>query len=161
MSEEEVTMGEAENRSTERNSMAESIDQTGSIESVLTLLSERIEEQNKLLREQLAYHRSIRERVIAGMWMGLGTVLGATVLFTLLAVAVRPLLRPLSSLSWVGPIVDRVLEDMESRQRRAPFYRQDQPSQPTRTEEKSKQSEPVEETRTDDDSPKRSLPGRP
>ncbi len=139
----------------------EAID-AGQLEQVLVHLSERIEEQNRLLREQLAYHRSIRERIIAGMWMGLGTVVGATVLFTLLAVAVRPLLKPLSNLSWVGPIVDRVLEDMESRQRRAPYYRQDAPL-PERAKDSSEgpPSEPSADESKDINAPYKSVPGKP
>lgn len=130
------------------------------LEVVLLQLSSRINEQNDLLREQLAYHRSIRERIVAGMWMGLGTVLGATVLFTLLAVAVRPLLKPLSNFSWVGPIVDRVLEDMESRQRRAPYYRQDAPApDPKPAANPSNPAVPVQEESVDENVPKRSLPG--
>jgi len=130
-----------------------------SIESVLIQLSERIDEQNKLLREQLAYHRSIRERIIAGMWMGLGTVFGATVLFTLLALVVRPLLQPLSNMSWVGPIVDRVLEDMESRQRRAPYYRQEQPTPPVSSQGSGDKVEETNPIQPDESAPKRSLPG--
>lgn len=68
--------------------------------------------QNDLLQEWHENQRSFRKRFIAGMWTGFGTVIGATVVVSLLVLA----LRPLGSINWISPIVNRVIDDLETRQ---------------------------------------------
>jgi hypothetical protein len=51
------------------------------------------------------------KRLVAGLWTGLGTVLGATVVVSLLVV----MLKPLAEVDWVGPIVNRVIDSLDRR----------------------------------------------
>lgn len=49
--------------------------------------------------------------MIAGLWTGLGTVLGATVVVS----GIVLMLKPLSKTDWIGPIVDKVISALENR----------------------------------------------
>lgn len=49
--------------------------------------------------------------MVAGLWTGLGTVLGATVVVS----GIVLLLKPLSKTDWIGPIVDKVISALENR----------------------------------------------
>ncbi len=80
------------------------------IESIDTL-NKRIDRQNELLAAYLKNQSSIRSRMVAGLWTGLGTVLGATVLVSILVL----MLKPLAKIDWISPIVDRVIDALESR----------------------------------------------
>ncbi|MBI1333581.1 MAG: hypothetical protein GC165_11970 [Armatimonadetes bacterium] len=86
-------------------------EQEKSLIKSLDTLSERIERQNQLLAAFLKNQSSFRSRMTAGLWTGLGTVLGATVLVSLVIL----ILRPLSHIDWISPIVDRVIDALESR----------------------------------------------
>ncbi|MEI8281550.1 MAG: DUF5665 domain-containing protein [Armatimonadota bacterium] len=48
---------------------------------------------------------------MAGLWTGLGTVLGATVIVS----GIVLVLKPLSKTDWIGPIVDKVINALENR----------------------------------------------
>jgi Domain of unknown function (DUF5665) len=74
-------------------------------------LSDRIDKQNTILASFLKSQTSIKMRLIAGLWTGLGTVLGATVVVS----GIVLLLKPLSKIDWISPIVDKVIVALESR----------------------------------------------
>jgi hypothetical protein len=78
----------------------------------LSELHETIQKQNVLIEQMIQSQTSFRSRLIAGLWTGLGTVLGATVMVSLL-VAV---LKPLANIEWISPIVDKVVNDLQTRQ---------------------------------------------
>lgn len=77
----------------------------------IVMLSERIEKQNELLASFLKNQTSFRSRMVAGLWTGLGTVLGATVVVS----GIILMLKPLSKIDWISPIVDKVITALESR----------------------------------------------
>jgi Domain of unknown function (DUF5665) len=79
--------------------------------TAIETLNERIDKQNDLLASFLKSQTSIKMRLIAGLWTGLGTVLGATVVVSGLILA----LKPLSKIDWISPIVDKVITALESR----------------------------------------------
>lgn len=74
-------------------------------------LTEQVESQNKLLRQFVESQTHFGKRLVAGLWTGLGTVLGATVVVSLIVLA----LRPLAQVDWVGPIVNRVIDSLDRR----------------------------------------------
>lgn len=74
-------------------------------------LNQRIEKQNELLAAFVRNQSSFKARVTAGLWTGFGTVLGATVLVSLLILA----LKPLAKVDWISPIVNRVIDTLENR----------------------------------------------
>lgn len=74
-------------------------------------LTTQVEAQNKLLAEFVASQTHFGRRLVSGLWTGLGTVLGATVVVSLLIVV----LRPLAQVDWVGPIVNRVIDSLDRR----------------------------------------------
>lgn len=86
-------------------------EQEKSLQESIDHLSSRIDRQNELLGLFLQNQRSFKSRLAAGLWTGLGTVLGATVLVSVLILA----LKPLSKIDWISPIVDRVIDALESR----------------------------------------------
>ena len=71
----------------------------------------QVEEQNKLLKQITDNQTHFGKRLVAGLWTGLGTVLGATVVVSLLVV----MLKPLAEVDWVGPIVNRVIDSLDRR----------------------------------------------
>ena len=79
--------------------------------AVLETLSERIDRQNTIMASFLRSQTSFRMRLIAGLWTGLGTVLGATVVVS----GIILLLKPLSKIDWISPIVDKVISALENR----------------------------------------------
>jgi hypothetical protein len=74
-------------------------------------LSDRIDRQNTLLAAFLRNQSSFKSRLTAGLWTGLGTVLGATVVVS----GIVLMLKPLSKGEWIGPIVDKVISALENR----------------------------------------------
>lgn len=90
---------------------ADSSSELLSANALLRELIDKVEQQNNLLQQQLTNQRSVRERVLAGLWTGLGTVLGATVLVSLLIYG----LKPLSRVEWISPIVSKIVEDLETK----------------------------------------------
>ncbi len=74
-------------------------------------LNERIEKQNTLLAAFLQNQSSFKGRIVAGLWTGLGTVLGATVVVS----GIVLMLKPLAKIDWISPIVDKVISALESR----------------------------------------------
>ena len=54
---------------------------------------------------------AFKARMLAGLWTGLGTVLGATVVVS----GIVLMLKPLSKTDWIGPIVDKVISALENR----------------------------------------------
>ena len=90
-------------------------------------LNERIDSQNTLLAAVIKSQTSIKTRLIAGLWTGLGTVLGATVVVSGLVLV----LKPLAKVDWISPIVDKVINALENRgsnprsQRAVSIYDQD------------------------------------
>jgi hypothetical protein len=74
-------------------------------------LSRLVEKQNQALEELTAVQGSFRKRLVAGLWTGFGTVLGATVMVSVLVIV----LKPLANVQWISPIVHRVIEDLETR----------------------------------------------
>lgn len=81
------------------------------LREALDRLTTRVEEQNKLLKQFVESQTHFSKRLVAGLWTGLGTVLGATVVVSLLIFALRPLAR----VDWVGPIVNRVIDSLDRR----------------------------------------------
>ncbi len=79
--------------------------------TAIETLNARIERQNDLLASFLKNQSSFRARLIAGLWTGLGTVLGATVIVS----GIVLMLKPLSKTDWIGPIVDKVINALENR----------------------------------------------
>ena len=69
-------------------------------------LTSKIEQQNKILADFVEVQTSFRRRVLAGIWTGLGTVFGATVVVSFLIIA----LRPLTKLEWIKPVVGKVID---------------------------------------------------
>lgn len=87
--------------------------------SAIETLNARIEKQNTLLTAYLKSQTSVKLRIVAGLWTGLGTVLGATVVVS----GIVLVLKPLAKIDWISPIVDKVISSLEhrtddSRQRR-------------------------------------------
>ena len=79
--------------------------------NAIETLNVRIERQNDLLAAFLKNQTSFRARLVAGLWTGLGTVLGATVIVS----GIVLMLKPLSKTDWIGPIVDKVINALENR----------------------------------------------
>jgi hypothetical protein len=75
-------------------------------------LIKHVEENNRLMSLYIESQTSFRRRVIAGLWTGLGTVVGATVMVSVLVLA----LKPLANVQWISPIVKKVIDDLETRQ---------------------------------------------
>lgn len=75
-------------------------------------LSAQVAQQNELLTAYVRNQKSVKERVFAGLWTGLGTVLGATLVVS----GIVLVLKPLSKIDWISPIVDKVIESLEHRQ---------------------------------------------
>ena len=86
-------------------------DQEKSLQKTIEHLSTKIDRQNELLALYIHNQTSFRARLTAGLWTGLGTVLGATVLVYLVVLV----LKPLSKTDWIGPIVDKVISALENR----------------------------------------------
>ncbi len=74
-------------------------------------LNERIDRQNSLLAGFIKSQTSFKTRLIAGLWTGLGTVLGATVVVS----GIILVLKPLAKVDWISPIVDKVINALENR----------------------------------------------
>lgn len=79
--------------------------------AAIETLNERIDRQNTLLAAFLRNQSSFKARLVAGLWTGLGTVLGATVIVS----GIVLMLKPLSKTDWIGPIVDKVISALENR----------------------------------------------
>ena len=79
--------------------------------AAIEMLNERIDRQNTLLAAFLKNQSSFKSRLVAGLWTGLGTVLGATVVVS----GIVLMLKPLSKTDWIGPIVDKVINALENR----------------------------------------------
>ena len=86
-------------------------EQKPELQDAIERLTTQVEAQNKLLREFIESHTHFGKRLVAGLWTGLGTVLGATVVVSLLIVV----LKPLAEVDWVGPIVNRVIDSLDRR----------------------------------------------
>ena len=86
-------------------------DQEKSLQETIEHLSSRIDRQNELIALWVKNQSSFKARLAAGLWTGLGTVLGATVLVYLVVLV----LKPLSKTDWIGPIVDKVISALENR----------------------------------------------
>ncbi|HLO99233.1 MAG TPA: DUF5665 domain-containing protein [Fimbriimonas sp.] len=82
------------------------------LEDLIADLTKEVRKQNILLGEWHENQRSFRKRFAAGVWTGLGTVVGATVMVSLVVLV----LRPLGNINWISPIVNRVIDDLETRQ---------------------------------------------
>lgn len=74
-------------------------------------LTEKIDRQNEILTDFIKGQSSFRTRIIAGIWTGLGTVLGATVVVSLLVI----MLKPLTKLDWIAPVVGRVIDELQTK----------------------------------------------
>lgn len=74
-------------------------------------LASKIEQQNKILADFIEVQTGFRRRVLAGIWTGLGTVFGATVVVSFLIIA----LRPLTKLEWIKPVVGKVIDELQTR----------------------------------------------
>lgn len=74
-------------------------------------LTEKIDQQNEILSGFIKGQSSFRTRIMAGIWTGLGTVLGATVVVSLVVL----LLKPLTKLDWIAPVVGRVIDELQTR----------------------------------------------
>ncbi len=81
------------------------------LQQAIEKLTTQVEAQNKLLKEFVESQTHFGKRLIAGLWTGLGTVLGATVVVSLLIL----ILKPLAQVDWVGPIVNRVIDSLDRR----------------------------------------------
>jgi hypothetical protein len=79
--------------------------------TAIETLNERIDKQNSLLADFIKNQTSFKARLVAGLWTGLGTVLGATVVVS----GIVLLLKPLAKVDWINPIVDKVINALESR----------------------------------------------
>ena len=101
-------------------------DQEKSLVESIESLNQRLDRQNKLLDAYVKNQSSFKGRFIAGLWTGLGTVLGATVLVSMLIL----MLKPLSKVDWISPIVNRVIDALESRSA-SPRHRIDRTDPPT------------------------------
>jgi hypothetical protein len=86
-------------------------EQKPELQDAIERLTTQVEAQNKLLREFVESQTHFGKRLVAGLWTGLGTVLGATVVVSLLIVV----LKPLAEVDWVGPIVNRVIDSLDRR----------------------------------------------
>lgn len=86
-------------------------EQKPELQEAIERLSTQVEAQNKLLKEFVESQTHFGKRLVAGLWTGLGTVLGATVVVSLLVV----MLKPLAEVDWVGPIVNRVIDSLDRR----------------------------------------------
>lgn len=94
-----------------------------------------LERELRLLRDALDRNTraqiSLRRRFLIGLVQGLGAVLGATVLLSL----VLGLLRPFTSLDVVGPIVERVMKILEEHQTESRMPGSSAPPSGSRNEE--------------------------
>jgi hypothetical protein len=79
--------------------------------AAIDTLSERIDKQNELLAAFIKNQSSFKARLVAGLWTGLGTVLGATVIVS----GIILMLKPLAKIDWISPIVDKVINALENR----------------------------------------------
>ena len=86
-------------------------EQNSELQEAIAKLTTQVEAQNKLLQEVVESQTHFGKRLVAGLWTGLGTVLGATVVVSLLIV----MLKPLAEVDWVGPIVNRVIDSLDRR----------------------------------------------
>ncbi len=86
-------------------------EQKPELQEAIERLTTQVEAQNKLLKEFVESQTHMGKRLVAGLWTGLGTVLGATVVVSLLVV----MLKPLAEVDWVGPIVNRVIDSLDRR----------------------------------------------
>jgi hypothetical protein len=84
----------------------------GELQRSLDTLTRQIEKQNELLFQFVENQTNFRKRIVAGIWTGLGTVLGATVMVSVVVLA----LKPLANVQWISPIVKKVIDDLETRQ---------------------------------------------
>lgn len=78
---------------------------------ILVELCRRLEEHNALLTRQLAYAQNWRIILRNGIIAGLGGVLGATLVVSVL----MGVLRPLQGLDRLGPILERLEQDIKKR----------------------------------------------
>lgn len=81
------------------------------LQDAIEKLTKQVEAQNKLLSELVEAQTHFGKRLVGGLWTGLGTVLGATVVASLLVT----MLRPLAKVDWVEPIVNRVIDSLDRR----------------------------------------------
>jgi hypothetical protein len=79
--------------------------------AAMVKLTEKIDQQNEILNGFIKGQTSFRSRILAGMWTGLGTVLGATVVVSLLVL----MLKPLTKLDWIAPVVGKVIDELQMR----------------------------------------------
>ena len=79
------------------------------------LLAE-LKENNRLLKLNARVMGAFRDRFLAGLWTGFGTVVGATVL---IAVVIR-ILAPLASIDRIGPYIKDVQDLLERPKNAAP-----------------------------------------
>lgn len=84
------------------------------MEDPQSLLLTEIRRQNQLLEAQLTNQRDWKLALRNGVLAGLGSVLGATVVVSLLLWALRPFHR----LEAIGPFLERLNESVEKRDNR-------------------------------------------
>ncbi len=80
-------------------------------------LIHQIKTQNELLRSQIRYLSSWRIRIAHGLLFGLGSFLGATILVSMAAYVLKPLL----SIELFRPAIEQVIQDLESPGIRTPL----------------------------------------
>lgn len=87
-------------------------------------LIHQIKTQNELLRSQIRYLSSWRIRIAHGLLFGLGSFLGATILVSMAAYILKPLL----SIELFRPAIEQVIQDLESPGIRTPLPQPNQPN---------------------------------
>lgn len=80
-------------------------------------LTEQLRIQNQLLRDHINWQTNWKMRVFQGLMFGLGSFLGATILVSLVAYMLKPLL----SIDALKPGLSRVLDDLEKPGMRGPL----------------------------------------
>ncbi len=99
-------------------------EQEKSLQATIERLTGRIDRQNELLDLYIRNQTSVKARLKAGLWTGFGTVIGATLLVSLVVLA----LKPLAKTDWIGPIVDKVITVLENRSTISRPHRSDRAS---------------------------------
>jgi hypothetical protein len=79
--------------------------------TAITELGKKIDQQNDLLAQFVKNQTNLKSRLMAGLWTGLGTVIGATVIVSGLVLA----LKPLANFKWISPVVKNVIDELEKR----------------------------------------------
>jgi hypothetical protein len=74
-------------------------------------LEVQLRQTNELLSAMVKWQSNPWNRLKMGILTGVGTVVGATLVVSLLVLLVKPL----QNVSWVGPVVKEIVRELESR----------------------------------------------